>query len=198
MRDPHRPHLCVTGCHGGVTPRARPAPQHQPLPTHGVPTGCSQLPHTTSFVAPLKTRSMQHTAVHLYCCFPVSKAVNYLLFKQQFLKQNQKPAPGQMCARQGRVCYLSSSQAVCYANKPHTLFSQPPADFATNFVSEENTLCDINAAKSPETFVHNFVTNIDQSIFVRVWREKPTNKTKHIWGDFFLLAQRAIRHPTFQ
>lgn len=44
---------------------------------------------------------------------------------------------------------------------------------------------DINAAKSPETFVHNFVTNIDQSIFARVGREKPTNKTKHIWGGFF-------------
>lgn len=116
-----------------------PAGSHHALPhTRGVP--CLQLPHTVSFVAPLKTRSVQHTTVHLRSCFPPSEAVNDLLFKQQFLKQNQKPAPGQMCARPGRVCYLSGSQTVCYANKPHALFSQPPADFATNFVSEENTL----------------------------------------------------------
>lgn len=44
---------------------------------------------------------------------------------------------------------------------------------------------DINASMRPEACVHNFVTNIDQSIFAHVGREKPTNKTKHIWGDFF-------------
>lgn len=128
------PSLCHW-CPGGVT--------------HPLSPRCSQLPLSVSFVAPLPTRRVQHALCIHAVVFPLGEAVNDLLFQQQSLKQNGGAARGQMRSPPGRACYLSSSQAVCYANKPHALFSQPPADFATHFVSEESALSRHQCSKEP-------------------------------------------------